>query len=103
MTARRKGISGKEFGKEEFDAAQLHTEKALTIFQELEPAGINQVNSLRNLGLLYQKRQELDLAQELFEQALAAVTAWQESHQVVHPLAAQIANHLASLPETVDK
>ena len=88
---------------DEFDAAQLHTEKALTIFQELEPAGINQVNSLRNLGLLYQKRQELDLAQELFEQALAAVTAWQESHQVVHPLAAQIANHLASLPETVDK
>ncbi|MEZ4593458.1 MAG: tetratricopeptide repeat protein [Chloroflexota bacterium] len=92
------GVVLREIG--DFEAAQIHMDKAIGIFQEMEPGSTNLANALRNLGLLYQKRQELEPAREIFEQALETMETWQGSHGP-HPMADLIANHLASL-ETTD-
>lgn len=94
------GVVLRESG--DFDAAQIYMDKAVAIFQEMEPGSTNQANALRNLGLLYQKRQEIEQAREIFEQALGTMESWQDSHGVQHPMAKLIANHLASLSATTD-
>lgn len=93
------GAALRELG--DFEAAQIHMDKAIGIFQEMEPGSTNLANALRNLGLLYQRRQELEPAREIFEQALETMETWQGSHGP-HPMADLIANHLAALPKTTD-
>jgi len=93
------GVALRETG--DFEAAQVFIDKAIAIFQELEPGSTNQANALRNLGLLYQKRQELEQAREIFEQALDMMELWQKSNGP-HPAADLIAKHLASLSETTN-
>lgn len=94
------GATFRELGN--FEEAQLNLDRALSIFQDMEPGGTNQANTLRNLGLLYQKRQELKQAKELFEQARTTLEKWQNSHNVKHPLTEVVASHLAALTETTD-
>jgi tetratricopeptide (TPR) repeat protein len=94
------GATLRELGN--FEEAQSNMDRALTIFQELDLGSTNQANTLRNLGLLYQKRQEFKEARELFEQAKTTLENWQISHNVKHPLTEVIASHLTALTETTD-